>query len=259
MNALSRIPLLASGWVLLLFAAQAQASLADRGDGTVFDSDRNLLWTQDANLFKTQAAGNPNLVLDVIAAVGGEITDSAGSYALSGVDFDVSTGTVSWYGAQAWIGYLNSIAFGGHQDWRLPATVSVTGTTAFDVAFSYDGSTDVAYNNTTGELGHLFYTELGNHGFYTTAGAEQSPYGVTQTGPFSNLTSATYWSDTELDEGNAWYFSALDGKQDYFDKTAHYLAVGVAPVPVPAAVWLFGSTFGAWAVIARSRARAKPA
>ena len=79
---------------------------------------------------------------------------------------------------------------------------------------------------------------------------------MTQTGPFVNLSSATYWSGTELDETSAWYFSALDGKQDYFDKTTPYLALAVAPVPIPAAVWLFGSVFGAWTVLARSRTRA---
>jgi len=168
--------------LLLLGAGAANAGLIDRGNGAIFDSDLNSVWTKDANLFKTLATSNASLVTDVISAVNGQITDSSGTYFLNGTDFDTTTGNVSWYGAQAWVSYLNSISYAGQQNWRLP-TVALVGNTNL----SYDGSTDVGYNNTAGELGHLFYTGLGNNAFYTAAGLEQSPFGLANSLPFTNL------------------------------------------------------------------------
>ena len=40
----------------------AQASLLARAGGMVYDDVNNITWAADANLFKTQAAGNVNLV-----------------------------------------------------------------------------------------------------------------------------------------------------------------------------------------------------
>lgn len=219
---------------VMLFSCQASAALTDLGNGTILDSDLASVWTKDGNLFKSQAT-NPSLVFDIIGSAGGAITDSGGTYVLSSGDFDTGAGTLTWYGAKAWVGYLNSIGYAGHSDWRLPSVSPVNGT-SFVTVQSFDGTSDVGYNNGSpaSELGHLFYTELGNKGYYTTSGATQTPYGVTNAGPFTNLRSAVHWSGTEFDSANAWYFSTAEGLQFNFDKTQQYAALAIAPVPEPA-------------------------
>ena len=74
--------------------------------------------------------------------------------------------------------------------------------------------------------------------------------GVTSSSPspFTNVQSGAYWSGTDGPSifMDAWFFTLSDGYQDW-DLEDHNLyawavrAGDVAPVPVPAAVWLFGS------------------
>jgi len=73
-------------------------------------------------------------------------------------------------------------------------------------------------------------------------------YCVTDTGPFSNIQSWRYWSSTEYAPitTQKWYFNFYDGNQspDYYYEEYYAWAVhdaDVSAVPVPAAVWLFGS------------------
>ena len=56
---------------LSVSANQSQAALIARGLDMVYDDVNNITWASDANLFKTQAASNPNLVSEIIAANGG--------------------------------------------------------------------------------------------------------------------------------------------------------------------------------------------
>jgi len=53
------------------FTGTSQASLVARAGGMVYDNVNNITWAADANLFKTQAASNPNLVNEIIAGNGG--------------------------------------------------------------------------------------------------------------------------------------------------------------------------------------------
>ena len=48
--------------------------------------------------------------------------------------------------------------------------------------WAVDGSCDAGYNNTTVELGYMFYNNLGNLGVTDTGGNHQSGYGVTNIG-----------------------------------------------------------------------------
>ncbi|MCX7085172.1 MAG: hypothetical protein NTY69_06490 [Methylococcales bacterium] len=48
----------------------SQAALIARGTDMVYDDVNNITWAADANLFQTQAASNPNLVNEIIAADG---------------------------------------------------------------------------------------------------------------------------------------------------------------------------------------------
>jgi hypothetical protein len=147
-------------------------------------------------------------------------------------------------------------------DWRLPSTVDgqwVEGN---------NGTTTVGYNITNSELGHLFYTELGNKGRYDTNGTYISNgVGLVNQSPFSNLKGSytsgdyLYWSGTEysLLPNLAWNFRTNNGEQRADDKTTAF-GLGVAvhsadvsAVPVPGAVWLLGSGLAGIAAVGRRK------
>lgn len=153
---------------LALAASTARAALIPVDGGRLVDDTANdTLWVSDANLFKTlaNAGGDPaEFVRKVIAAAGGVIDDTpcewdtpaySGHYSLSVRDFATDSGNLTWYGAQAFIVYLNSIHYMGYSDWRQPVTLTPfnellpTGTAPGDV------------KPASGELSELFYTELG--------------------------------------------------------------------------------------------------
>ncbi|MBT3878429.1 MAG: hypothetical protein HOI47_25250 [Candidatus Scalindua sp.] len=95
--------------------------------------------------------------------------------------YDFSNTSVTWDSQVAWAGGL-SVDFGGDilDGWRLPTTVDGTYT------FGDDGTTTAGYNITTSEMGHLFYTELGN----------SQAEGMTNTGDFQNTLLSFYWTGT---------------------------------------------------------------
>ena len=69
-------------------------------------------------------------------------------------------------------------------------------------------------------MAYLWYVELGNLSFCppgdaTCAGASQAGWGLTNTGPFQNMQSSSYWSGTEYapNTSYAWYFGGGDGSQ----------------------------------------------
>jgi len=77
----------------------AQASLEARTGGMVYDIVNKITWAADANLFKTQAASNANLVTEIIAANGRVIYNTpnsydgeTGIYYLTSADFNTGTG-----------------------------------------------------------------------------------------------------------------------------------------------------------------------
>lgn len=174
---------------------------------------------------------------------------------------------MGWVDANAWAAGLN---ISGITGWRLP-TVTDTGPSGCD--FAYTG-TDCGYNvdTATGEMAHMFYTTLGNKGYFDTSGAyPQDGWGLTNTGPFSNIQSdgnnyGLYWSGTEYAPNTvyAWEFGFYFGEQkfDYQDNefkswAVHSGDVGdVAPIPLPAAAWLFGS--GLLGLIGFARRKARP-
>jgi hypothetical protein len=165
----------------------------------------------------------------------------------SGYDAD---GKMTWDTAQTWIGTLNTASFLGVNDWRLPA-VTDTGPTGCDFAYS---GTDCGWNadTSTGEMASLFYDTLGNLALYDTSGGfPQSGYGLTNSGPFSNIQSYYYWADTESasDPSEAWYFHLNFGSQNDSNKDLNRNAWAVrsgdiSVVPIPAAIWLFASGLG---------------
>lgn len=195
----------------------------------VYDSDYNITWVSDANLFKTQvdASGNAAaFVQSIITANGGVIQDpNFGVHNLSADDFDTSNGRMSWYGARAW---ANSLSYGGVSDWRLPNANPA------EAYFAYESSS---------ELGHLFYSELGG-----TAGNN-----IPDTSTFSHEEQPhSYWSTG--DDYFPYFFTTSEGFQSYGSSFAsgtygYAWAVrsgDVAAVPLPGAVWLFGTGLLGW-------------
>ena len=115
-------------------------------------------------------------------------TDTLGNRLIYDNDLDIT-----WYdfsnAANSWQNQVNwalglSVTFGSttYDDWRLPLTVDGL------YVFGWDGTTTAGYNITNSEMGHLFYTELGNKGYYAIDGTNPQPgWGLTNTGDFQNL------------------------------------------------------------------------
>ncbi len=207
----------------------AQASLVARVGGMVYDDVNNITWASDANLFQTQAASNPNLVSEIIAANGGVVHDTPnaydnGTYTLTTADFDTANGAMTWWGAQAW---ANNLSLGGYTDWALPTTVPALS----------------GYNQTGSQMGDLFYNQLGGVQNTSISTTHNANYNL-----FSNVQSYLYWSSSEYapDPNYAWDFGTGGGYQDFSGKYNQFYAWAVRPgdvaaVPVPGAFWLFGS------------------
>jgi hypothetical protein len=194
----------------------AQAALIDRGEGFIYDDVQDITWAQDANI----------------------------------------NGADTWANQVAWAaGYSQThTVYGTFDDWRLPIWTD-TGLPGCDYAYT---GTDCGYNmdTSTSEMAHLFYDSLGNLAFYDTSGnSPQSGWGLTNTGPFTNLQSLNYWSDSSsnyyiLPNAVAADFASGLGAFETGNNTNLYaLAVHdgdivASVVPIPAAVWLFGSGLG---------------
>lgn len=163
--------------------------------------------------------------------------------------YDYSNAVNTWDDQVAWATGL-SVTFNSttYDDWRLPTTVDGT------YVYGTDGSTTGGYNITNSEMGHLFYTELGNLGYFDTSGSgPQSGWGLNNTGDFQNLISSVYWSGTEYSAStsHAWGFNFDGGFQGTLNKgdfgyyglavtSGDVEASGVAAVPEPTTIALLG-------------------
>jgi hypothetical protein len=185
----------------------------------------------------------------------------------SGYDPD---GLMTWDTAAnlvtGWAATLNPYG-SGITGWRLPTVSPVDGTTADDANTSNIGTEDRGYNisapgtlyagSTASEMAHLFYNTLGDKGFCdpttstdSSCSGPQAGYGLSNTGPFSNVQSNAYWSATDYAPNSTLVFDFLFdiGNQninfkvnDHYAWAVHAGDVGASVVPVPAAAWLFGS------------------
>ncbi len=214
--------------MLIVFGltASAYAIFIDNQDGTITQIRVDcsmLMWLQDTNTPKT-----------------------------SGYH---STGDMIWEDALAWINYLNSKNYLGHNDWRLPIAGSVNVRSYLQDGTSCNGSGDYGFNlsapgslsegSTAIELAYLFYYELGNKGEYdiTLRCEDTSPRPqeewFTNEGPFINsqISIGGYWTGTEYppNPNNVYYFNFYYGGYQYaHPKTnTHYAwavrSLGIAP------------------------------
>jgi len=166
----------------------------------------------------------------------------------SGFDAD---GRMSWDDSQAFVGTLNSGSLLGITGWRLPKVIDVAPDGCPDDLDP--NGVDCGYNvdTSTGEMASMFYDTLGNVAFFFPDGTAPQPgWGLSNAGPFTNLDGTQlYWYGTEdvTNTAEAWYFGMPSGAQRPRDKAALHKAWAVvdgdalAPIPVPAAAWLFGS------------------
>lgn len=225
--------LLASGLLMSLTTLNVEASLTpytSGGQNLVYSSVSDVTWTQDANLFKTLFTTNANLISQIVGS-GTTYDDPVyGLQIIDANDFNTGNGQMSWWGAKAFVNYLNNVNYGGSSQWSLPTSNSIDG-----------------YNGTAGnELGQLFYSELGG-----TAGNN-----IPNSSAFNNEQAYAYWSGTEYEFNprDAWFLDTSENggyqghirKDDTEGNFRTFYAWAVSPgqvsaVPVPSAVWLFGS------------------
>lgn len=205
----------------LLLASGAQAALVSVAGGqAVYDNDLDVTWASNANLAATNTFG-----LTTNVDLGLYPSDN------SGVNGRIlPNGAMNWPGTLFWIDAMNASNYLGVNDWRLPVTLYPDSTC--------DTQPSGSFNCTGSEMGHLYNVE----------GATAA-----MPGPFSNVVDLWGWSGSEyspLDPDNfAWFFKFSNGSQSGAGK-ANFLfgwavrSGDISLVPVPAAVWLFGSALG---------------
>lgn len=218
---------------LIVHISPIHADLIDRGNGMIYDTDLGITWLQDANYAQT-----------------------------SGCEYCDEYGRMSWNQANDW---AEALDYGGYSDWRLPKTLPVDGVN-YNTNLTYDGSTDIGWNisapgsaypgSTANELAYMYYNNLNNKGSYDTNGISQAEYGLRNTGPFIlQLSGSDYWSGSDVSpdpdsilHDAAWNFHFDDGFQSnqwkFVPNMGKAWAVrdgDVAPVPIPGAIWIFGS------------------
>jgi hypothetical protein len=184
-----------------------------------YDTVLNITWLADANYAKT-----------------------------SGFDAD---GAMSWIEANTWatnLSFANSLTNQTYADWHLPS-VNPIGGISFNYSVSYNGSTDTGYNiseqgtafagSTDNEMAHLFYNTLDNKS-YCPVSTDCSPqpqagWGLTNTGPFTNLQAGIYWSATDTaTTSGAWHFNFKTGDQIANPWYHDFYALAVSPGDIAA-------------------------
>ncbi|WP_177433228.1 hypothetical protein [Thiohalobacter thiocyanaticus] len=174
---------------------------------------------------------------------------------------------MTWSDANAWAATLDPYG-SGITGWRLPYANPIDGTTANDENFSYIGTEDRGTNisapgtmyagSTANELAHMSFNTLGNLSYCdpslsttSSCSGPQPGWGISNTGPFSNVKHAYFWTAMEYAPDNdhyAWHFDMSYGNNapgykygNYQSWAVHDGDVGASVVPIPAAAWLFGS------------------
>jgi hypothetical protein len=223
-----------------LASLSADAALYSRlGGQAYYDDTLNVTWLQDAAL------------------------SASTTFGVSGID---SSGRMTWDTASSWIAAMNGASYLGVSAWRLPNMVDINNDGCVD-NFARQ-NTDCGYNAVSvgpnaSEMASMFYDTLGNLAYWSPSpisgphGSPQLPtLGIQNSGPFSGLGNNTteyylFWYDLAdiNDPASAWYFGPPSGGQrthgkDNMNRVWAVMDGDIAVVPVPGAVWLFGSALG---------------
>jgi hypothetical protein len=130
-------------------------------------------------------------------------------------------GPMTWSQAVSWVAGLSvsNANVDNVKGWRLPSALNQDGAGLCD-----------GYNCSESEMGHLYYTELGNT-------AQER---LAHKGPFASLQEGNYWTALEWKQfpGNAWAFGFEFGLQGFADKNLadHFFAMAVHDGDVGASV-----------------------
>lgn len=193
---------------LSFFAISSQAALFDRGGGLIYDDVLDITWLQDANYAKSNG--------------------------------DDADGQMNWYEATAWaanLNYYDSVRDVTYGDWRLPITDGTFAPILFAPTRCDIVTEEVCRGN---ELGYMYYYNLGGNRGDDLTGNQ---------GLFVNIQNA-YWYETDnpLNDSNGYGFQFAEGSgggiSSYAKLTIFNSSWAVRDgdvVPIPAAVWLFGS------------------
>ena len=224
-------------------SGSAQAALLGRLPATpagsdyqaYYDTVLNITWLANANL----AASN--------------------TFGVAGISSTPpQQGWMSWTTAGTWITAMNAASYLGATTWRMPTMIDIDNNGCVD-RFAVVGQ-DCGYNVVRtanpnySEMASMFYDTLGNLAFFDpiTGFSPVPGYGLSNTGPFTNLSSNLYWTGLTVVNAptNAWYFGMPSGGQGPRLKTTlqpvwAVLDGDIAVVPVPAAALLFASALGA--------------
>lgn len=97
--------------------------------------------------------------------------------------------------------FAQAFTLNGEGGWRLP-----------DTPLSTDAGCTSSFNEgdncTESDLGHLYYTELGN-----SAGSLSAGGGPQNRGPFIDVDANVYWSGRQDGSGDVWVFNFFNGFQ----------------------------------------------
>ena len=155
------------------------------------------------------------------------------NYAYTSGYWTDSIAGMNWDQANAWAAQLDIDGVSGADGWRLP---------------DIDPLCSPGTPCTTSEMGNLFHDVLGNQG------------ALTNTSPFSNVQNSLYWQAQDVATLYGYTFDMWNGQQgssiekDSGGSYAWAVYTGdISAVPVPAAVWLFGSGLIGLAGFARRR------
>ena len=148
----------------------------------------------------------------------------------------------TWDDANTW---ASELTLGGVSGWRLPYISVTAGANQLSPNPGPINCGTTSLNCDDNELGYMYFKNLAS---------------TPVSSLFPNLQSVSYWSGTPESNNNAWFLDFNTGESLFGAKSSmgYSWAVhagNVSPVPIPAAVWLFGSGLLGLIGVARRKAR----